>query len=89
MEKITDSGEIERAAAYFSDKLKEHSCPVCKSNKWVMPQAIFEVRQFFGGNMKIGGGAQVIPMAIVTCHVCGYSMFFNAINIGAIKPKGE
>jgi len=51
-------------------------------------KSVVQLRLIFvaPNRMRIGGGAQVLPIAVVACQNCGHSILFNAIHIGAIKP---
>lgn len=77
---------IAAIAEHVKPKIDKHKCPVCESiDQWVFAESIFELREFAGGNLVIAKGHSVMPIVVVTCHICGYSMFFNAIHVGAVK----
>ncbi len=40
-----------------------------------------------GGTMMIGG--PMFPLAVVTCSVCGHTVFVNAILMGLVKPDAS
>jgi len=61
------------------------SCSVCGHNEWEVSDMLFEVREFHGGNMVIGGQSSIIPVIPTTCKYCGSVLFFNAIKIGIIS----
>jgi hypothetical protein len=63
-------------------------CAVCGTSKWDLNDRIFELREFHGGNLVVGG--QLIPVVNVTCSNCGNTIFINAIKAGVVEsqPKG-
>lgn len=69
-------------------KLQRCACPVCQSVDWRVSESIFEMREFFGGAMLLGGG-QVLPVILATCHFCGHILPFNAIHVGVVKEPEE
>jgi hypothetical protein len=71
----------------------ERICPVCRHDEWAVFDTVFEVREFVGGGINVGGGT-VIPCIVVTCKHCSNTLFFNAIKLGLVPPpekekKGE
>ncbi len=84
--KISDSGR-----SILVDKLsflKDVDC-VCGSKKWIVNEAILELREFNGGGLIIGGSSSVMPVVSVQCENCGHTLFFNAIPLGIITNKNE
>lgn len=66
---------------------KPWTCPVCQNSAWGVNQT-FDLREYEGGNITIGGGAEVFPVTPVVCKTCGYTFFMNALMTGAaIPPK--
>jgi predicted Zn-ribbon and HTH transcriptional regulator len=57
------------------------ACPVCKSNDWDVPKEVYELREFHGGGMVIGGSS-IIPVSPVTCKVCGNTVMINPLIAG-------
>jgi hypothetical protein len=43
---------------------------------------IYELREFHGGNMVIGGNSSIVPLVPVTCKVCGNTVLFNPLIVG-------
>ncbi len=69
------------------DKLQEffaHSCE-CSGHDWILNDRIFELRDFQGGGITIGGQSTIFPVIVVTCKQCGRTHFFNAIILGLIE----
>jgi hypothetical protein len=60
----------------------------CKTKSWVLNDRIFELREFNGGNLVLGGDSTLIPVITVSCRNCGHTFFFNAILLGIIT-KGD
>jgi len=67
---------------YFLNK----SCD-CGAHNWILNDKIFELREFQGGGLVIGGESSVFPVITVTCKDCGYTYFFNAILLGVIEKS--
>jgi hypothetical protein len=63
------------------------TCPICGDNNWNASDRIFEMREFQGGAMVIGGLLQ--PVVPVSCVNCSHTLYFNAIQIGIVDshPK--
>jgi hypothetical protein len=68
---------------YISNKWKPPaSCPVCRSNNWDISKEVYELREFHGGNLVVGGISAVAPFVPVTCGTCGNTVLINAILAG-------
>lgn len=61
-------------------------CPICGGTHWNLNDKIFEVREFQGGSLVLGGDTSVLPVIAMSCQNCGYTHFINAIKIGAVNP---
>ncbi len=64
------------------------ACHVCKSNDWEVPVEIYEMREFHGGSMVLGGNSSIIPTCPITCKVCGNTVFINPL-VAGIKLKED
>lgn len=67
-------------------KDKRRACSICGNNTWMLNDTIFEMREFMGGDMVIGGTA-IMPMLAVSCTECGHTRFISAIRMGVINPN--
>ncbi len=65
-------------------ELKINNCPVCKSDKLVVSDVVFEIREFKKGALVLGS-SKIAPLISVTCENCGNIILFNAIKLGVIK----
>lgn len=65
------------------------ACPMCRHSQWGVSDSIFEFREFFQGNMVVGG--RITPVVPVTCAHCGNTIFLNAIQLGIVQglPGGQ
>jgi len=61
------------------------SCSVCGQNQWDVSDMIFEIREFNGGNLIIGGKSIISPVIQVTCKNCSNTLLFNALKLGLIE----
>ncbi len=62
-------------------------CPVCKNNDWEVSTEVYELREFHGGSMVIGGSSSIIPLSPIICKVCGNTVLINPLLAG-IDLKG-
>ena len=67
---------------------KRRACSICGNNNWILNDTIFEMREFMGGDMVIGGTA-IMPMISVSCTECGHTRFISAIRMGVITPNPQ
>lgn len=82
------TGEVNNDLAnkWFADHWPQpRTCPICKQNDWGL-NPLF-------GHVSIGAlGAELrtrtVPMVMVTCRICGHTVFFNAV-LMELLPKGE
>ena len=78
----------------LSERLKERgvgasSCHVCGRGPWVVSDAIFELREFQGGSLVIGGDARILPVVPMTCQYCGTTTFLNALHWGILTELDQ
>lgn len=64
-------------------------CSICGNNEWVLSDILFEIREFNGGNLTIGGEAVLMPLMTVSCKRCGHTRFINAIKMGVVPPTPD
>jgi len=68
------------------------ACAVCHNNNWIISDSLVEIHQLFTDGLLRSGGP-VYPLFLVTCGVCGYTLFFNSVIAGftleAPKKNGE
>lgn len=62
-------------------------CAVCQSNDWEVPNGIYELREYHGGGMVIGGSSTIIPISPITCKVCGNTVLINPL-VAGVDLKG-
>ena len=69
--------------------IKVPSCDSCGANKWIINDGIFELREFNGGNLIIGGkDTSIIPFITIICGNCGRMVLYNAIMVGILNQDG-
>ncbi|MFZ2072295.1 MAG: hypothetical protein WA101_00335 [Minisyncoccia bacterium] len=71
------------------NKYSPHICPVCKGMEYQLNETIFEMREFSGGSLFVGGQSSIFPAVLLTCKKCGHTHFFNAILLGVINKEGK
>jgi len=66
-----------------------HKCPICQSSKWALMNKVWELREYQGGSLVIGG-QPILPVVAMMCNVCGHTILFNAIAVGAVdRPTSQ
>jgi hypothetical protein len=63
------------------------TCPICHSNDWQVGPQVYELREFHGGSMVIGGSA-LVPIVPVICKVCGNVILINPLIAGIDLKAG-
>ncbi len=69
--------------------LSKVACQSCGNKEWIASENIFEMREFKGGSLVIGGQSAILPVVPVTCKTCGQTIFFNALTLGILNPKKD
>src|SRR5262249_30449823 len=66
-------------------------CPICQNNNWTISNSLGVMLASTEQGVEIGGLAY--PLFLITCGVCGYTLFFNAVVAGfaskAVSDPGE
>jgi len=73
----------QRFNEWLRTKWHHGACPVCQTNSYTAGSAIFQMFEFAGGGLRLGGGP-IYPVIPVVCANCGYTVFINAIVAGAL-----
>lgn len=63
---------------------KKRICPICDGTKFEISDSIFQLGQYFPHKLVF---APVVPLLVITCVKCGYTILFNAITLQVIKRK--
>ena len=63
-------------------------CAVCGEGQWSLSDRIFELREYHGGGLAVGG-VPIIPVVSAVCMHCGNTLFFNAIILGVLAQGPE
>ncbi len=73
--------------AHLAAKWTGRPCPMCGAANWNAQNSSFQLMEFHGGNVVIGG--PVIPVVPITCANCGNTVLINAIVAGVLSPRTE
>jgi len=77
-----------RLQDFINNKLKPPTtCPLCHAQQWNFADTIWELRDFSGGNLRVGG--PVFPVLSMTCSRCGHTLFINALVAGILESPKE
>ena len=80
--------DSEKIIKHLQEKWSGRPCPMCGNAGWSVQDSVFELREFHGGTMVIGGSA-LIPVVPVACNNCGNTVLINAIVAGVVNRGGE
>ena len=80
--------DSEQFLNHLKEKWKGQPCPLCSVGNWSVTDSVYELREFHGGNVVIGGGP-VVPVVPVTCSNCGNTIMVNALLSGAVEQPTE
>jgi hypothetical protein len=71
---------------YLNEKWRQpRVCEVCSTNNWNIIPSTFELREFNGGGLVIGGN--IIPLIVMECINCGNLKYINGIKAGIVQKK--
>jgi len=62
-------------------------CDACGHPHWTYDNRVYELREFSGGGLVIGGSQKIIPALALTCTNCGNTKLINAL-VAGLMPKG-
>lgn len=79
--------QYQKFISHLQNKWKQPICQVCQNNEWNVAQEVYEIREFHGGSMVLGGGL-IVPIVPVTCKVCGNTVNLNPMVAGIIPKEG-
>ncbi len=77
----------EKAINYLNEKWHVKICQICQGTNWDIHPELYELRQFNGGNMVLGG--PLIPMLVVECTNCGNTISINAMRAGIVNLENS
>lgn len=64
------------------------ACAVCRNNNWTVSESLTLMPRLIRDGKDTVGGL-VYPVFLVTCGICGYTMFFNALVAGLLPQDSE
>jgi hypothetical protein len=73
-----------RIVEYLKEKWEgTPRCPFCHHDSWLVSDKVFELREYHGGTLVVGG-VSLVPVIPVTCSHCAYVVFVNALVAGLV-----
>ena len=75
--------DTQKLIAHLKDKWLGRPCPMCQVGNWNVSDKVFELREFYGGGLRLGG-VPIYPVIPVTCNNCGNTVFINPITAGVL-----
>lgn len=72
---------------HLNEKWGGRGCAQCGSTNWQVQDSIFELRQFSGGTLVVGG--PLIPVVPVICQNCGNTVLVNGLIAGVVTRPQE
>lgn len=79
---------VEQVKTHIDQKWGPAGCQMCHQGNWVVSDRVFEMREFVGGGLKVGGGP-IIPVIPVTCDNCGRTVLINAVVAKIVDTSGD
>ena len=77
---------MSRAIEHLKERFRAERCPYCaRAGTWDVGKAVGLVEV----SSLLRGYPTVVFPAIPVMHECGYTMFFNAVKIGAMDAEGK
>jgi ribosomal protein S27AE len=71
-----------RIKEWYAANWRHGPCPVCGNAAFIAGGAIYEFARF---NPRIEPADRFIPVFAVTCGVCGYQIWINALATGVFQ----
>ena len=65
---------------WIMDHLKNVKCKICNGTDYEISPKPFELREFFGGVLKVGTGGALILVPMI-CQTCKHVEFFSSTAI--------
>jgi len=72
--------------AHLRERWSSRHCPVCGRSDWTVPDCIFELREYNGGKLVLGGDQRMMAVVPVVCEACGNTLMFSAARAKMTKP---
>ena len=79
--------DVDQLIKHLKEKWAGRPCQQCGVGDWQVQDSAFELRQFHGGGLRIGG--PLIPVVPVVCSNCGNTILVNALIAGALERPEE
>lgn len=77
-----DNDQKAAVQKFIEAKWQRRTCSQCGANAWTLVDKVFELREYSGGGMVIGGGTSIITVLPVTCSNCGNTVLVNSNVVG-------
>lgn len=65
------------------------TCQICQTSNWKITDAIFELREFTGGQINLETDSMIYPVIPISCTKCGATLFLNALALGVLDPASN
>ncbi len=62
-------------------------CPLCGKNEWSIADGVWELREYSGGNLRVGG--PIFPIVLLVCSSCGNTMQISAVKAGVVQAQAQ
>ncbi|MFZ2060844.1 MAG: hypothetical protein WAU82_07520 [Candidatus Binatus sp.] len=86
--KAAETNQVDEplASEWFKQHWKDRNCPICKEVTWAMAPDFFHAPMV--RIWRNHGPIKSFPCVVLTCRICGYTIFFNA-NVMQLLPEGS
>jgi hypothetical protein len=78
----------EKMINHLKHKWQGRKCPMCNGGTWNVSDRVYELREYHGGKLVVGG-SPIVPVVPVTCDNCGNTVLVNAIVSEAVEKEGS
>jgi hypothetical protein len=82
--------EADKISSWLSEHWTEsRKCPISGHDTWDIPSKLVYLATSLPPELLFSQQLVVYPSVLLVCKGCGYTMFFNAINMGIEPPKDD
>lgn len=85
----TDEEKVasDKLIKFLNEKWGDRACPMCNKGPWEVQGKIFQLSEFSGGGLVVGG--PLIPVVPVSCSNCGHTVLVNALISGTLQRPAK
>ena len=85
---LTDE-QIKQLISHLGEKGVNSDCPFCLNGDWIINNRVYEMIEFNGGELVLGGEMSVFPVVAKICKKCGHVQLISPLVAGIISQPAE